>query len=318
MPQSPPPAASTLVPNVPAGPPKLSIGKPQAGVTGAAHPAQKFIPALKMQPAVPQKKSALPKILIGAAVVIALGVGGYFGYGYWQEKKNAKAAEAAKPADPGPGDPKSRGGQDTAGADGAASAPEKKLPIIPPVWTLDVAQAKIPEAQANGAIAGTNFVVETARIERTATAQVLRLSQGAGPSPDREFLIYLHLGAGESLTGHTWTVSQDMKGSTAPQILKRWKTDPRFAPQSKFFSTGYALKLELGQSADGNIPGKIYLAVPDAEQSVVAGLFRITPATADAAAQTATQPVVSPVDPAAGQNAADRSAFEKRYGVKRR
>jgi len=32
--------------------------------------------------------------------------------------------------------------------------------------------------------------------------------------------------------------------------------------------------LELGQPAGGVINGKVYLALPDAEQSVVAGVFR--------------------------------------------
>jgi len=36
------------------------------------------------------------------------------------------------------------------------------------------------------------------------------------------------------------------------------------------------MKLQLGQpDADGKIPGKIYLCVPDAEQSYVAGTFEL-------------------------------------------
>ena len=87
--------------------------------------------------------------------------------------------------------------------------------------------------------------------------------------------VSLRLNAGETLSGHTWTVTRDMTGSAVPKVLKRWKTDPRYAPKEKFFSAGYAMKLELGASKDGVTPGKIFLALPDTEQSVVAGAFRI-------------------------------------------
>jgi len=151
----------------------------------------------------------------------------------------------------------------------------QRAPLIPAVWTLDLVTAKIPDGRANGMIAGTNFVPDSASIQPSGIAQVLALRQGTGPNGDRELMVYLHLNAGETLSGHTWTVTRDMTGSAVPKVLKRWKTDPRYAPKEKFFSAGYAMKLELGASKDGVTPGKIFLALPDTEQSVVAGAFRI-------------------------------------------
>ena len=84
--------------------------------------------------------------------------------------------------------------------------------------------------------------------------------------------------------------------------------------QQKFFITGYAMKLELGQPADGTIPGKIFLALPDPEQSVVAGIFKI--------AATSTEPTAQPVadqsPAAAAPSGGDKAAFDRRYGIKKR
>src|SRR5262249_24354858 len=132
----------------------------------------------------------------------------------------------------------------------------------------------IPDGRANGMLSATNFVVENARVDTVGIAQVLSLKQGAGPVADREVLIYLHLKPGESLGGQKLTISKDMKGTAvAPQVIKRWKVDPRYAPRSQSYAGGYAMKLEMGAMGSGTISGKIYLALPDSDQSFVAGAF---------------------------------------------
>ena len=186
--------------------------------------------------------------------------------------------------------------------------------MLPAVWTLDVAQAKIPDGRANGMISGTNFVVEAARLDKVGTAYLLRLLQGTLASPDLGFMIYLHPEAGESVTGHTWTVSQEMKGKAVPQIIKLLKTNPRYQAQEKTIFSGYAMKLELGQITNGAIPGKIFLAVPpDTEQSVVAGVFNANTSLSDATGAAAAAPAAESNAP----TAAARATFEKRYGKKR-
>jgi len=41
-----------------------------------------------------------------------------------------------------------------------------------------------------------------------------------------------------------------------PSVAKRWKSNPKYAPEIKSFSFGYAMKLELGQMTEnGEIPG---------------------------------------------------------------
>jgi hypothetical protein len=294
---------------------------------------------------VKKKQSPVVKYAITAAVLVVLGAGGYFGY-IWvsgmQAKANAKSREAEKNSDGGqvghiaelnavmdvtePGkaapDPGARrrqrqspGGQQAASptdpaGNPAGAAPVANGPVIPAVWTLDVATAKVPEGRVNGSISGTNFVADAARIDPVGTAKVLRLMQGTATSPDREVMVYLHLKPGEQLGGQTLSISQDMHGVGVPQVTKRWKTDPRYAPSLKSFSSGYALKLELGPLTNNLVPGKIYLALPDTEQTVVAGTFNATVLVANMQAV----PAATPMSPTPGASSA---AFDQRYGIRR-
>lgn len=275
-------------------------------------------------------------VSIGLAL-IALGVLGYFGYGYlldYQEKANAKRRDIEQNADGGQvghiadrhqvlaatdpdrepaigsghsGVPRTPGDSDT------ARPPAKELPLLTAVHTLDLATARIPEGRANGMISGTNFVVETARLDIAGTSHLLRLTEGASVSPDREILVYLRPKAGEPMAGSTWAISSDMKGAAVPQVVKRWKPNPKFAPQSKPFATGYTMKLELGEMTDGEITGKIFLALPDPEKSVVAGIFKAVTASASASPGGTVAPGAAPgIAPPPGN-----PEFEARYGIKR-
>jgi hypothetical protein len=180
-----------------------------------------------------------------------------------------------------------------------------------------VASAKIPEGPVNGSVSGTNFLAEAARVDPVGAAHVLRFLQGQPNSPDREVLVYLYLKPGEKLGGQSLTISNQMRGAGVPQVAKRWKVSPQYAPSLKSFANGYAMKLELGKAADdGNMPGKIFLALPDAEKTVVAGVFTATVAQADPNAQAAQMQYQTPATPAP-QGGPDRSAMERRYGIRR-
>jgi hypothetical protein len=189
---------------------------------------------------------------------------------------------------------------------------EKQLPVVPPVYSLEMDSAKIPESRVNGMLAGTNFLAESSRVDPTPTAQILRFIQGQPASPDREMLVYLHLKAGEKLGGQVVNVSSDMHGAGVPSVAKRWKTNPRSAPTTKFFSSGYAMKLELGTVTNGVVPGKIYVALPDPEQSVIAGKFMAVTTTPDT---TMTQMAPTPTAVPTAGNAAAADAMRRRYGM---
>ncbi len=211
-----------------------------------------------------------------------------------------RAIKVAEGADPG-----------SVAADGSEPKPEKALPIVPPIHTLEVDQGKIAESQVNGMISGTNFVAQTIRLDPGAGFQMLRFIEGSPASPEREISIYLRPKAGDTPTNRSWTVTKDLR-SGVPTVTKRWKTNPKYAPQSRPFNSGYALKLELKQDEEGTTRGSIFLALPDTEQSVIAGKFKITGVAADAFAAPVVVPTAAPVP---GMNPADKAAFDRRYGV---
>jgi hypothetical protein len=305
------PKANPLVPQVP-GATKLSIGQarhqsstppPQAGAgaTGAT--------SFKARAGTAKKKrkgdSPAVKYAIAGVCVIAIAAVGYFA-GYpqfqkWQEKK--KADEEAKNA--------------AAAKAAAAAHPPPQPAMVPPVFTLDVTNASIPEGKVNGMVSGTNFVPDSVRLDKVGPAEVLQFVQGQPTSPDREILIYLYPKAGETLAGRTWTVSEDQK-TGAPQVGKRWKPDPNQQPRVQTYTHGYAMKLEFGQMNGSTLPGKIYIALNDKEQTVAAGKFD--------AAVTAPPPTPVMATPTPAQNPdaarygrpppnAARTPVEQRYGV---
>jgi hypothetical protein len=212
------------------------------------------------------------------AVVVILGVGGYFGYDYYT-KHHAKGSEATAQASTQPA-------PDT-NATPAEPPPPKEPPMVPAVWTLELDKAAPASGKLNGTISGASFMPDTARLDKVGAVCLLRFLQGAPTAPDLGFRVYLRVGATETITNRTWTVTQDLKAGGVPQIVKVWKTRPGVQASEKTFSSGYAMKLELGDlAADGTIAGKIFLALPDTEQSVVAGAFKAAASVADAATQT--------------------------------
>jgi hypothetical protein len=283
--------------------PKLSIGGAASHARPSAAPAPSpqstaFERKMIQARAAKEKGKATKWIVIGAVVVICA-IGGYFGYGYYNEWQ-AKRAEAAKPAAPPV-------------PTNAPAEPPQELAVIPPLWTLNVDEAKIPNGKANGMLAGTNFLVESAQFDQAKGTYLLRLDEGNSTAPALQVKIYLTLGPTESPTGHVWSVSQDMKGKGVPQIIKLWKPNPKFAAQQKLFNTGYAMKLELGDITNGTIFGKIFLALPDKEESVVGGIFKA--ATALTGAPAGVTPAAAAVPTAA--SAAQRAAMDQRYGKKK-
>jgi hypothetical protein len=118
---------------------------------------------------------------------------------------------------------------------------------------------------------------------------------------------------GDSPTGQTWTVSQEMKGTPVSRVVKVWKPNPKYAAQTKAFTTGFALKLEFGALTESNtLPGKIYAALPDPEQTVIGGVFNAI--TTLAGGQVLGTPQAPVLD---AQSAAQKAEFDKRYGIQR-
>jgi hypothetical protein len=169
------------------------------------------------------------------------------------------------------------GGADAGMEMDPASAIES-LPATPAVWTLDVNAAKIPDGRVAGSVAGSNFVASSTFLLTGSATPVLAFRQGGFFSSDRELLVFIRLKPGEKLEGKTMSISKD-QAAEVPQIMMRWKTsppNPKVPMQQKPFPSGYAMKLEFGKMTADGLPGKIYVALPDREQSAIGGTFLAT------------------------------------------
>lgn len=185
----------------------------------------------------------------------------------------------------------------------AAASPEAPPPPPPPVvWTTNLATAVIPTNAAYGKITTNEFKYDTARVDNG----ILALRQGKDPVPDMELGVFFGLKPGESLSGKTIAVAPEAR--VAPRVWKKWKVAGKLALQQKVYSKGYAMKLEFGEVSEDKVPGKIYLCLPDEDQSVVAGSFVASVGTA-----IAVQPAAQTPAPAATPMSEE---MRKRYGVR--
>jgi hypothetical protein len=140
---------------------------------------------------------------------------------------------------------------------------------LPPnlVWSLDLKSAAFPEANAAGRVHGRPFTPEHASLE----GGIFSLRQGKTWPPELGITIMLPAQPGEELSGKTFEIAPGQP-QPAPRLVARWKDDQQ-QPGKQEFARGYALKLVFEQPAHGHLPGKIYLCLPDEDQSVVAGTF---------------------------------------------
>ena len=262
VPKPPAPAA----PAVPAAG-KLSIRKeahhaPAQPPPGAANAPAKPTWGAKPDYAAAKRPSGMPKWAVWLIVgLVALGAagGGYVGWTKYAAKKAAEQAEAERIAQ------EQAETQRKAQEEAAAKARAAKA-----AWRLDAAQADFPDREASGKLHGVNFKVETVLFQ----AGVLTLRQDSGSA--RQFVIILPIKTGETISGKSFKVAAT-DTERQPQVTLNWKDEGAKVPGTANFTKGYGMRLEFGAVADGKVPGKIYLSVPDAEQSYVAGHFEIGP-----------------------------------------
>jgi hypothetical protein len=218
--------------------------------------------------------------IIVVVAILAVAAIGWFGFGAPYLAKQAKQKQDALEA-------QQKAEQETKEAAAEAARAKKAS------WKLDLAGAKFPERHASGKHNGADFTVENTVFQGGA----LVLLQTTGTP--RQFVISIPLKTGETLSGKTFNVASTATNAVQPRVVLNWRDDPAKAPSKETFAKGYAMKLEFGTLADSKLPGKIYLCVPDAEQSFVAGNFQIGPKTASPTSVAPAAPAA--VDPNAGR-----------------
>jgi hypothetical protein len=156
-----------------------------------------------------------------------------------------------------------------AGTPTKPSVPVVEYPIpTNVVWTLDPDAGVIPQEPVAGTLRGTGFHCDRAVL----TGGTLQLRQAAAGRPELNLSIQFYTQAGEELSGKNITITPD-RMPPVPKVFVRWKNEQQKNVGPSFFK-GYALRVKFGQAANGRMPGELFLALPNAEKSVVAGTFK--------------------------------------------
>ena len=137
-----------------------------------------------------------------------------------------------------------------------------------PKWKMDLHNAALPSYAVKGRIQGGNFIGNRAVLQ----GGTLTLSQGTNRAVVFEITLRLAVRQGEELSGRTIEVTTEQH-PPVPQVTLSYAKPGQQGTARQDFNRGYAMKLVFGQAANGKLPGKIYICLPDPEKSVVAGAF---------------------------------------------
>jgi ribosomal protein S27E len=152
-----------------------------------------------------------------------------------------------------------------------ASSTSVVPPVVSPLWTLDLTNATFPEQAAAGEIHGKDFVCREAVLQNGLL--MLRSERGWQALISANVFVSSNAfstNAARILSGRSFEVGTNYAGF-APSVTLFWQEgDLRVM---EMFTNNFALKLEFGNLSSNRLPGRIYLCLPDALKSYVAGSF---------------------------------------------
>jgi hypothetical protein len=133
-------------------------------------------------------------------------------------------------------------------------------------WTLDLDKMKPSDDPVAGKIRGVDYKLDRIQLVNTG------LSLWSG----KDWIhMFLHLRPGEAIAGKSYMIKAD-----DPQVPGRPSIHIHLLSQKSATlppsTAGYAMRLEFGMEKDGNIPGRLYLCLPDSRKSWIAGTFTLT------------------------------------------
>lgn len=140
-----------------------------------------------------------------------------------------------------------------------------------PVWRESLEGVAIPEYPASGRIHGQPFRYEAGQIENG----ILTLRQGQEFFADRQLQVFLFTKKGEIPAGRRFVVTKGAAVGMTPHVHLASKAEGQDTPQHASFMRDYVMTLEFGPITDKNLPGRIYVCLPDERHSVIAGTFEV-------------------------------------------
>jgi hypothetical protein len=171
------------------------------------------------------------------------------------------------------------------------------------ILARDVTTAVIPAKPASGKVHGSPFKVERAELTRTEGyagdkrdkkntyhLATLTLRQGKEFFADKEFRITIAFDRAKKLDGLVVLLKPVRFSEPVPSvklpggvsfpvvqgITASYRPPGETLPKSDMTLDRYSLQLRFGAMKGGQIPGRIYCAMPDKEKSFVAGTFTAT------------------------------------------
>ena len=130
------------------------------------------------------------------------------------------------------------------------------------------------------------------------------------------YLFILKMKYADLTNGHTVTVASDTRGSGLPQVIKTLAHEPEFPLRA------YIQDLRLwvcysssswGKPSTANYPASCFVALPDKEETVVAGVFSLALPSTDPN-QVPDAGMMAPTATPTGETPAEKEAFRRRYG----
>lgn len=147
------------------------------------------------------------------------------------------------------------------------TVPDAGAPATTPAAEVDPVNVTIPDSPVAGRLHGQEFALTRAWMENG----VLTIAQGAGNPTElsvRFNLLFKRMD--EPLPGAKYQFPPD-QAAGKPIVDIQWLEGGR--EEREHYSVNYTLVLEFGQPQNGIQPGRIYLALPDASQSMLSGTF---------------------------------------------
>ena len=138
----------------------------------------------------------------------------------------------------------------------------KQKEVVRAEWTMDLGKMSFPEQALAGIVTCDNFKLEWAHYN----GNVLTLKEQGGRA---QLIIFLFLQKGDPLAGRSWMIVPDQNQDKTPHVHFHGRA------RNGAFGGKYAMKLDFAQAKDGKTQGRIYLCLPDADRTFVAGTFDV-------------------------------------------
>jgi hypothetical protein len=129
-------------------------------------------------------------------------------------------------------------------------------------WTSDISKASFPDHPVSGKLHGSDFTLKTVSFRNGD----LKITSENGMLLDVFRL-------GESIEAQRYEIHSIDNDSTNPHVKMTWNEGD--VVQSSTYIKGYGMELQFDQAINRTISGRIYLCLPDASKSYVAGTFKV-------------------------------------------